>query len=84
MRDIFDIDLKGNAGNTIKNIISFSKDVQTNYEGNPGSRIENYIIEVEYYNGKKEKLEFSNIFDMYQEWNCFSEKPAIYYRKRRK
>lgn len=59
MKEIFEVDLKGNAGNTIKNIVSISKNTEVFKEFDPTIVVDKYLINLEYHNGKKETLKFS-------------------------
>lgn len=80
MKEIFEVDLLGNAGSTIKNIFSFSKTTQEYPNQDPPLSLDTYEIVVEYHSGYREVLNFQNGFETITEHSCFGE-DAAYKRK---
>lgn len=63
MKEIFETDLRGSHGSSIKSILSISleeKDFSQEYDD--GGVVQHWIFEVEFHNGRKEKLEFNRSF----------------------
>jgi len=70
MKEIFEIDLKGNQGATIAEIISFSKQVNKlpiGYDDLPTEE-HLYSIHVKYKNGNEETLSFRRRFQLFGEY----------------
>lgn len=64
MKEIFEVDLQGSHGSTIKNIISVSKHVEPLSAPtwlNDGEERITYGLEVELHNGSTERVKFENI-----------------------
>ena len=80
MQEIFEIDLLGNAGATIKKIISFSKTSEEFLDMDPPLSLDTYEILVEYHSGFKERLTFQNGYETITEHSCFSD-ATVYKRK---
>ncbi len=62
MKELFEIDLKGNQGSSIKYIHSFSKQVKVIDGVMDLQEVVYYKIDIEYHNGDREILEFEKCF----------------------
>lgn len=63
MKEIFETDLRGSHGSSIKYILSISlEEKDFSQECDDGGVVQHWTIEVEFYNGRKEKLEFNRSF----------------------
>lgn len=76
MKEIFEIDMKGNHGSTIQEIVSFSKEVKQIPTGSMNLPDEEHIykIELKYKNGLSETLSFKRKFVSITEHSSFGKK----------
>lgn len=79
MKNILEIDFRGNEGCTIDEIPIFSKHVDT---VSNDVIIEHYEIHIKKKNGNTDILKFDRTFDINIEHSCFGE-PAVIYKERK-
>ena len=81
MKTILEVDLKGSAGSTIAEIVSFSKDViiiPSDWENYPPDKEEIYRIHLKFKNGTEDEIEFTRHILGIREESCFGEEILIY------